>query len=318
MKPLIIFYILVVYIFAAFGWWTYFLINQTMEINEYKKRIYEYEKNSNILSETSTLNIENKYNRQLLMIISEGAVFMLLLTIGVYKIHKNFRSEIELNQQQKNFLLSITHELKSPLASIKLFLETILKRNLNKTESDKFLNHSLQDIDRLNDLVENMLFASQIENKAYTFTKEHFNLSDLSKDITTRFSETYKGKQVIWVSIQPDIQFYGDKLAISSVITNLIDNAVKYGKMSAIKVNLFKKNSDITLQVSDNGQGISDSEKNKIFKKFYRSEVNEETRKNKGTGLGLFIVKQVLDKHNSKIEINNNQPYGSIFEVTFK
>lgn len=109
----------------------------------------------------------------------------------------------------------------------------------------------------------------------------------------------------------------GDKFALTSMVTNLIENAVKYSPpCSEVDVNLIRKNGLIQFSVADKGIGIRDEEKSRIFEKFYRVG-SEDTRKTKGTGLGLFIVKQVLDKHQATIKVKNNQPSGTIFEVTF-
>jgi K+-sensing histidine kinase KdpD len=101
------------------------------------------------------------------------------------------------------------------------------------------------------------------------------------------------------------------------VVTNLVENAVKYSPpCSEIGVNLKKKNGLICLEVSDKGIGIKDEEKHLIFDKFYRVG-SEETRKTKGTGLGLYIVKEVLNNHHANIKVKNNAPTGTVFEVTF-
>jgi signal transduction histidine kinase len=123
--------------------------------------------------------------------------------------------------------------------------------------------------------------------------------------------------QVIKTSVQPFIFLNGDKFALTSVVTNLIENAVKYSPpCEEVKVSLKQKGDQIYFIVADLGIGINDQEKSRIFEKFYRVG-SEETRKTKGTGLGLFIVKQVLDKHQALIKVRNNNPSGTIFEVIF-
>ena len=209
------------------------------------------------------------------------------------------------------------HKLKSPLASIKLYLETILKRDLDPAQQKSFLNNSLKDIERLDDLVENMLIATKIESKSYTFPKEQFNFSQLVNSVAGRLQLHTCSSQVIKTSVQPFIFLNGDKFALTSVVTNLIENAVKYSPpCEEIKVSLKQKGDQIYFIVADSGIGINDQEKSRIFEKFYRVG-SEETRKTKGTGLGLFIVKQVLDKHQALIKVRNNNPSGTIFEVIF-
>jgi two-component system phosphate regulon sensor histidine kinase PhoR len=251
------------------------------------------------------------------MILGESAVFIFIFLVGAYYMHKAIKGERKLHNQQRNFLLSVTHELKSPLASIKLYLETILKRDLDPTQRKSFLTNSLKDIERLDDLVENMLLATKIENQSYTFPKEQFNFSQLVNSVAGRLQLHTCSSQVIKTSVQPFIFLNGDKFALTSVVTNLIENAVKYSPPCAeVNVRLKQKGDQIYFIVADSGIGINDQEKSRIFEKFYRVG-SEETRKTKGTGLGLFIVKQVLDKHQALIKVRNNNPSGTIFEVIF-
>ena len=284
-RPLLIFYSLIIYTVLQVVWWGRLLLAAKPD--------------------------------SLAMILGEGAVFIFIFIIGVYYMHKAIKGERKLHTQQKNFLLSVTHELKSPLASIKLYLETILKRDLDPVQQNSFLKNSLKDIERLDDLVENMLIATKIENQSYTFPKEQLNFSQLVNSVAERLQLHTCNSEVIKVSVQPFIFLHGDKFALTSVVTNLIENAVKYSPpCEEVKVTLKQKGDQIYFIVADLGIGINDQEKSRIFEKFYRVG-SEETRKTKGTGLGLFIVKQVLDKHQALIKVRNNNPSGTIFEVIF-
>lgn len=251
------------------------------------------------------------------MVLGETAVFLFIFFVGAYYLQKAIDQERKLHHRQKNFLLSVTHELKSPLASIKLYLQTILKRELDPAQQKSFLTNSLKDIERLDDLVENMLLATKIESNLYTFPKENFNFSELVNSVAGRLQVHTCSSQIIRLSVQQGIMLEGDKFALTSVVTNLIENAVKYSPPCAeVNVSLKRSNGQIQFIVADSGIGINDQEKSRIFEKFYRVG-SEDTRKTKGTGLGLFIVKQVLDKHQASIKVKNNQPSGTIFEVTF-
>ena len=284
-RPLLIFYSLIIYTVLQVIWWGRLLLAAKPD--------------------------------SLAMILGEGTVFIIIFIIGVYYMHKAIKGERKLHTQQKNFLLSVTHELKSPLASIKLYLETILKRDLDPAQQSSFLKNSLKDIERLDDLVENMLIATKIENQSYTFPKEQLNFSQLVNSVAERLQLHTCNSEVIKVSVQPFIFLNGDKFALTSVVTNLIENAVKYSPpCEEVKVTLKQKGDQIYFIVADLGIGINDQEKSRIFEKFYRVG-SEETRKTKGTGLGLFIVKQVLDKHQALIKVRNNNPSGTIFEVIF-
>lgn len=256
--------------------------------------------------------------QRMAMVMGEGSVFLFLLCVGAYFIHASIKKEDKLHEQQQNFLLSVTHELKSPLAAIKLSLETIKKRDLDKEQRTTLLRNSLKDIERLDDLVENMLLATKIESRTYSFPKEEFDFSELVNKITDRLQVHSCGnQQLINTAIKPGIKVVGDQFALSSVVTNLVENAVKYsGPCAEIAVALCQNDGKPFLTVSDKGPGIPDNEKMHIFDKFYRVG-DENVRKSKGTGLGLFIVKEVLQNHDADISVKDNVPQGAIFEVTF-
>lgn len=284
-RPLVIFYCLVVYMTLQLVWW-------------------------GILLMKARPNSKG-------MIVGEAAVFLFIVLIGAVFMHKTLTKERKLHQQQKNFLLSVTHELKSPLASIKLYLQTILKRDLEREKQIAFITNSLKDIERLDDLVENMLLASKIDSNSYSFPKEEFNFSELVKQVAERLQVHTCSSQIISADVEKGVALKGDKFALTSMVTNLIENAVKYSPPCAeVKVKLFRKDGEVHFVTADSGIGISDIEKTRIFEKFYRVG-SEDTRKTKGTGLGLFIVKQVVEKHHATIKVINNQPSGTVFEVIF-
>ena len=287
-RSFIIFYALIIYALTELIWWGYLLVK---------------------LMPSS-----------LAMIVGEGSIFILVFSVGAFWLHRSIKRERKLQEQKKNFLLSVTHELKSPLASIKILLQTIQKRTLTKEQAMDFIGKALTDIERLDDMVENMLLASKIDNRSYTFPKDKFNLSVLVDSIVNRLQLTKcdSNQQVIDAEIEPKIQITGDKFALTSVVTNLIENAIKYsGPCEIVNVKLFSKDGRIVLEVADHGIGIADSEKSRIFDKFYRVG-SEDTRNTKGTGLGLYIVKEVLEKHEASIKVKDNRPVGSIFEVVFQ
>jgi signal transduction histidine kinase len=164
-----------------------------------------------------------------------------------------------------------------------------------------------------------MLLASKIDNRSYTFPKAEFNLSGLVDNIVNRLqlNKCDLTQQLINAEIEPKIEITGDKFALTSVVTNLIENAIKYsGPCEVVDVKLYSREGKIFLEVADHGIGIADAEKSRIFDRFYRVG-SEETRNTKGTGLGLYIVKEVLDKHEASISVKDNDPQGSIFEVVF-
>jgi len=316
-RPLFGFYILVAYVLLQFIWWGYLMIEQNNDIYRLKSEInlLNHEDPQVVIEQGN--NLEKKLLHRRLMIAGEGIVFILLLAFAFVRVRNTFNKEAELSAQQKNFSLSVTHELKSPIASVKLALETLLKRDLEKEKQKELLSNAISDADRLTKLVENILLAARIENSTFSLHKENINLSEYLEEGLRQTLQVFNPSQKIVLDIQPNVYFSIDKTIFPSIFLNLFENAVKYSpENSLIKIILKAQGTGVVLSISDEGIGISEEEKQKIFKKFYRIG-SEEIRKTKGTGLGLYIVKYLTEKHNGTILAKNNIPKGTIFEIIF-
>lgn len=323
-KPLLFLYIIFIYVLAFSLWWAYLLYNKNElsfnEMVDLKSISYAKENhvtNEAFLQSSDYHKIWDKYNRQRKMVLSEGAFFMVILIIGFLFVRASLKKELTLADRQKNFLLSITHELKSPLASIKLVLETLLKRTLSEESKAKFLNNSLYDVERLESLIENILIATKFENDTYGFVREELDLSYLLGLLKAKYEMNTKKNIQYKFIIDEEVYIKGDKIGLTSVFVNLIENAIKYSdEDTTITIQLKKTANNCQFIISDEGVGIPNEEKQKIFDKFYRIG-NEETRKAKGTGLGLYIVNNIVKYHEGSIEILDNQPKGTKFIITF-
>lgn len=357
----IILIVLSVYIFAAFGWWTYAHCNNSRIIYLQQKDVLEmrcYKAtfdiqgaiNQDLFEDTLGLSkffgvnypdlevvyvnvndplnnfmvrptlqsyqdLESLYNRKLSMYIAEGIVMIILLLWGMFVIFRSFRKELFLKKLQANFLLSITHELKTPVTAIKLYMETLMKRNIDADQIRTIADNSLQETKRLQDLVEKLLLSAQLESHKYTLEKQSINLSELVNEILINFNNTRPDQQKIEAIIQDQVIINGDPSALEMIINNLLSNGLKYGGAnSLLKVTLYQANKETTLSISDEGEGISDEDKKLLFNKFYRIG-DENTRKTKGTGLGLFIVKNLVTLHGGIISVKDIQPKGTIFKI---
>lgn len=314
MRPIRILYILVTYVILQFCWWAYLLTRQSEESYRQKTELAILKSEDTGMTAETKLTLEKKLHQQKWMVLGEGMVFLSLLLWGSFITYRSFRKEFELARLQKNFLLSVTHEFKSPLASIRLYLETIQQRELDTERRQKFLKSALVDTDRLNQLVENALMANLVEHPDHVFHKETFDLSQTIKDLVERY-RSVPGFPPVNENISDGISLHGDRNALSILFVNLIENAVKYSpKGSPVEIRLAKENSSVLLSVIDQGVGVGSGEKEKIFQKFYRVG-NEETRSTKGTGLGLYLSGMIVKKHNGSIRVKDNSPKGSVFEV---
>jgi signal transduction histidine kinase len=261
------------------------------------------------------IDLEDKYKRRFIMYLTEGIVMIMLLLWGIVKIYETFRKSLQLRKLQSNFLLSVTHELKTPIAAVKLYLETLIKRNLSQDQTKQIAANAVGDINRLQSLVENLLLSAQIDSNKLTlnFTKE--NLSELITSVAHKFALPRNLNERMQLDIKPDVYALIDKSAIEMLMNNLLSNAEKYSEGPlVIKITLNCDDKYINLQIADNGIGISKNDKKLIFSKFYRSG-DELTRKTKGTGLGLFIVFNIVQQHKGQITVLDNKPNGSIFNI---
>lgn len=249
------------------------------------------------------------------MILGEGSVFLLLLLLGFRKIKKSIDKEITLSKNQNNFLLSITHELKTPIASIKLYLQTLNKGKISAEQNESLLDNAMKENKRLEDLINNILHVSSMDSNKMQPNKESIELNTLLKKVTTSFSSKYKNCD-IQLSMAPDIQINADEFMLETVFNNLIDNSIKYSEeICSIEVACFLDSETVKFEFKDNGLGIPKEEVLHVFNRFYRVE-NEETRRKKGSGLGLYIVKEFINLHQGKITYKKNIPKGSVFEIS--
>ena len=317
-RTVLIFSIFVSYIIFQFLWWEVLLVKQSNEIIKEKQNLVALSTTNfdTILKDIEEL--ESKKIKRVCMIVGEGTVFMLILLFGIIKVRSSIKKEIELNEQQKNFILSVSHELKTPIAASKLQIQTLLKHELNREKQIELLSNALEETERLNKLVENVLTVNQLSNKNISFHKEDFNCSELIELTVKRYFSNFVINKTLKLNIEDNIYLKADKDLIQSVVINLIENAIKYSFEEVnIVLNLKKENNKIVFEIGDNGIGISAIEKEKIFEKFYRSG-NEDTRKTKGTGIGLFLVKSICDLHHASINVLPNQPKGSVFKIEFQ
>lgn len=285
------FYLLSFYVLLQFAWWGFHLVQLT-----------------------AIVNAENGLStKRIFMIVGEGMVFFLILIVGIWKIRHSIRKELELSRHQNNFLLSVTHELKTPIASNKLYLQTVLKRDLDTEKRKSLIEKALLENDRLEKMVDNILNASRLENRKLLVHKEEVELSNFVTSIIERYKKLYPDTHFNSF-ISPGLNFAIDPFLIETIINNLIENAIKYaGKSGNIIIEL-KQDKKVIFRVSDFGQGVPLLEQKSIFKKFYRAG-NEETRSQKGTGLGLFIAAEFTKIHNGELKYSDNQPQGAIFEL---
>ena len=257
------------------------------------------------------------YQRRIVMLVSEGAFFAVLLLVLIGLLWRSIRREVELERQHRNFLSAVTHELKSPLASMRLALETVIAGRASPEVGKRFIGNALEDVERLQDLVEKILEATRFGDGWTEIHLEETDLSRLVEDSIEVFRRrALAANALLKADISPDIHAEVDAEAMAIVISNLLENAVKYGNDPAtVEIDLSMDGGRAVLEVGDDGAGISEEDVDLIFGRFYRGG-DEMTRTARGTGLGLYLVQQIVEAHRGKVGVASTGPAGTIFRVT--
>ena len=307
----IIYWILLLYICAALVWWFIALNQQNSAMANYKKMELKADQ-SNYLQQIQ--QIENIETRKKGQYIGEGFIFFLLIIAGAVFIFRAVKKQLKAGQQQQNFMMAITHELKTPIAITKLNLETLQKHTLEIAQQKKLIHNTIQEANRLNNLCNNLLLSSQLDAGGYTISKEKILFTELVQNCITDFSNRFNQRKIN-SQIQASIFVFGDFLLLQMAINNLIDNALKYsGKEGEVKIILYNTLTKTVLQIIDEGKGIANADKEKIFNKFYRVQ-NNGGQLAKGTGLGLYLTKKIIEQHKGYIYMTQNATQGSTFTV---
>lgn len=308
---IIIYWVLLLYIIAALVWWYVALSRQNEQMTTYK--IQELQ-TTDIRYREQYKKIMDENKRKSAQYFGEGAIFLLLISAGAIFLFRAVKNQLKITTQQQNFMMAITHELKTPIAVTKLNLETLQKRKLETTQQEKLINNTLQEANRMNALCNNLLLSSQMESAAYKKVSEQIHINKLLGDCIRDFSVRYPSRNIMF-NPKDEITIQGDVFLLQMAFNNLIENALKYSpKDTAIQVVLANKENQCQLAITDEGNGIPDEDKLKIFEKFYRIG-SDATQKSKGTGLGLFLVKRIVDAHKGMVYVKDNQPKGSIFTI---
>jgi signal transduction histidine kinase len=245
-----------------------------------------------------------------------GAVFMVILLLGVVAYLVISIKIIGVTQQQSNFIDSVTHELKSPIAALKLYLQTLDRRSVNEERQAEFHHAMLEEVERLDHLTTQILDAGRVETGREVGERELLELDELIRDCGERLRKSYRAdEESVVYDLQP-CECVGRRVEIEIVLRNLIDNALKYSSEPP-RVELFlRRRTDGKLQfrVADNGQGIAPAMQKKIFGRFVRLGL-ELQRKKPGTGLGLYIVLSLVRTMRGEIAVFNRPEGGAVFEV---
>ncbi len=259
--------------------------------------------------------------RRQVMVGLEGVVFLVLICLGAWMIYRALIRTRELTFHQQNFLMAVTHELKTPLASIKIYLDSLQSPKISNDRKMAIIPKMGEDLGRLEKLVENILDAGRFERSGYRLKKTSFDFSHMVEEALDLASKVPSHKPIrIGRSIKEGIEIYGDRAALLRAISAVLENSLKYNDSAEIRIDakLTREGDSITLRVSDNGVGLGANELKAVFNRFYR--VGQELqRQHPGTGLGLYLCREIIRAHGGQIAAKSaGAGKGTTFTITMK
>ncbi len=249
-------------------------------------------------------------------LLAIGSTFFVLVLVGVVFYLALSVKEIRLNQRQSNFVASVTHEFKSPISSLKLYLQTMARRNVSEEQQADFFGFMLDDLDRLDNLVNHLLDAARLDQAPAFDELVPVDLRQVLESCAKTICLRYRvSPDCIEVDLQPAV-VKARPIDVEMVFRNLVDNAVKYSAdQPQVSIELKRQGTYAVTHISDNGPGIPAKLRRKIFGPFVRLG-NELERSKPGTGLGLFIVRTLVKRMRGKISVRGRGGQnGTVFEV---
>ena len=270
-----------------------------------------------LLSDNDNLFL-NTAQKQITIYIWAGVLVIGLILISGTIAGSTINKQMKMNKLKNDFIATITHELKTPLASMRVLADTLLEGNYVDQKQEKdYLELICKENKRLTGLIDNFLTFSRMERNKQVFEFEKVNPADIAKSAIEAIQTKYNQKNCHFSqNIDDDVlPISVDKDAIVTVLVNLLDNACKYTNDSKeIELRIFQENENVCFSVKDNGIGMTKRQIRKIFDRFYQADITL-SRRAEGTGLGLSIVKFILDAHNATIEVKSQPEKGSTFIV---
>lgn len=307
-KANLIFAVLATYVIIQFLWWAYLLLSLNTDYYHLKQELHL------AWGVDGQADLRGELTGRRYMIIGEGLIFLLLLIVGMVWTARYMKRDARRARLQHNFLLSVTHELKTPIAATQLYLQTLQKRKVEPDQQAELTSRALASNKRLEQLVEKLLLATQLENAGVQVSALKLEILPIVRNSIDTIKSLDEKQHTFQLSSQDSPSVMGDAVALETIILNLLENAVKYSPAgSDVMVYLSHDENRVQLVVESEGY-ISVEDQKQVFRKFFRSG-NEETRSAKGTGVGLYLVKALTGLHNGKVnlEVSEGKVRFSVF-----
>ena len=303
--PVLLFVFLSIYILLQSAWWMWLLLSKDRDIFALQQQL---------LSSGIVPHLPVRLPRHtLMMVLGEGSVFLVLILLALGVTFRTLRHELSLARQQRDFLMAASHELRTPIAGLKLHLQTLERPGLGTERREMLARSARSDVERLHQLTERILLASRLEEEAVPPMWEEVDVACETKALVDAARLSYGQGHAIELSQPAVLQVRTDAGLFRSVLVNLLENACKYAPGgTTVRVELARTERALTLMISDDGPGVPMADRHRIFDKFFRGG-QEETRNTKGTGLGLFIVERSARSLGGTVEYRPVHPHGSTF-----
>ncbi len=307
-RTYVLFGALTLYVLLQFVWWAVLLVRKESEMAQLAMQVQ-------MLGGTTDHPLDA--SRAMRMIVGEGLVFFFLLLGVLYLTFRAIKRDLGLARTQRNFLMAVTHELRTPIAAIKLQLQTLARKGLGDEQREMLRSQALLEADRLNVLAEKVLLATSAEEGVLALDMNEVDVMELLRSVVDRARVQIAPHHALLLNGPDTFRVLSDAQALRSIADNLIENAAKYSPQgSRITLEVVKGADGWRMSVSDEGPGIPVPEQARVFEKFFRGG-NEETRKAKGTGLGLYIVQRLAQRLGGAVHYRQGTPSGAIFAASF-
>lgn len=285
---------------ALIGWWVFFFSGMASRLAA------RLAATGHALEPAQAEALRDEMDRTARMFLFEGGFLGLLLLGSVLLVLRALRREVALGEQQRNFLSAVTHELRSPLASIKLYLESLAQGRATGEKATRYMAHAQEDVERLELMVEDVLTTRQLDEGRLAVHLEPLDLARFARDAGAQLADRYAREQAVLVVDAPGpAPVRGDVVALRRVLDNLVSNAVKYGgEAPRVELAVTASAERVELSVRDHGPGLPEMEAAELTEPFVRGG-DEQVRTRPGAGLGLFIVRELVAAHGARLRLRS-------------
>lgn len=276
----------------VFGWWMFYFAHQSAFL------LGRVARAGVALDESEVDALRNASDESMRMFMFEGGFLGLLLLASMFLVVRALQRELALHRQQRNFLSAVTHELRSPIASARLYLESLLLGRVEEKKRERYLKNAHQDLDRLNGMVDQLLESARMVNAGPTLTPERIELAQFVRLALDELAKEPSTSHVkVELAARGPLNVDADPTALRTILRNLISNAAKYGgDEPRVTVSVEALDSKAFLVVRDFGPGLQGADPRQIFEPFVRGG-DELVRTRQGVGLGLYMVAELARAH---------------------